>query len=123
MIRFQAQFALLALVQSLFLALPAFAAREGSELVIQRQERAAADSKLIRIEGLLTCKMGEVNTGQPCALRLEDAKSGKSFNLNNADAAMRMFQSGSTSVAIEGTYLDAQTISVGKVNPLTAVGN
>jgi hypothetical protein len=102
---------------SLF-AIPAFAAREISPLVIQRQEDAAeVASSSIRVQGTLTCSMGDSNTGQPCSLRIKDQLSGKTYNLSNENVAMRLYHSGTKNVAILGSYQDAETIRIAKIEP------
>ena len=66
----------------------------------------------MRIEGALSCNLGSDNNDQGCALKIEEAGTGKIFNLVEASNAMRLFQDGSRKVAIEGTLADAETIQV-----------
>lgn len=102
------------------LSAPAFAYRgEAINLSMIRHEAAKRPAgKLVRIEGALSCNLGTENNGQGCALRLEEAGTGKIFNLVEAANAMRLFQDGSRKVAVEGTMADAETIQVKEARTL-----
>jgi len=54
------------------------------------------------IKGTLSCEMEAENTGRPCQLKLLEADSGKSYEINGSDDAMRLFQDGKREVAIVG---------------------
>jgi hypothetical protein len=97
----------------LFGAIPAFAVNHDVNLTTIRQE--ANSSAKVKIIGLLSCKLGVENTGQGCMLKLEEKGTGRIYRLSNAGEAMRLFQSGSKNVAIEGKFSDAETIEIGNV--------
>lgn len=96
--------------QALLLACPAFAAK--GDVMTTATVRQENRTSVIRIEGTLTCNMGTQNSGEGCALKIREAKSGKTYDLANGNVAMRLFNSGSRNVAIEGSLIDAETISV-----------
>ena len=83
-----------------------------------RQELRAST---IKIEGTLSCNLGEKNEGGACTLKFQDSKSGKSYDLSNANDAMRLYMSGSKNVAIEGTFSNnsnGESIQISQVNAL-----
>jgi hypothetical protein len=103
-------------------AAPAYAIRgEAINLSMirhQANERAPA-SKLVRIEGSLTCDYaGGANSGQGCSLRIIENKTGKTFQLIEAQNAMRLFLDGSRNVAIEGSLAGEEAIEVKKAETL-----
>jgi hypothetical protein len=100
---------------------------------IRHQNATPPSSRTIRVEGSLKCSFSREpasgsdstgaapsNDGQGCALTITDAKTGHTFNLIEAQTAMRLYldASGSKqtasapSVAIEGSLADPDTIQV-----------
>lgn len=80
-----------------------------------RQEKRAS---IVQIQGPLSCDMGSVNTGKACVLRVLDTRSGKVYTLTNNGDAMKLFNSGTRTVSIEGRFSDSQTLEVAKVSAL-----
>lgn len=102
--------------QLLLVPVHAFASRGDDFNIRSLQQQLRAST--VSITGALTCKMGEINTGEACNLKITDSKTGKIFGLANAGDAMRMYNSGTKNVAIEGTVNDNGTISVAKISAL-----
>jgi len=98
-------------------SVPAFAVRNGDVTNASIRQEMRLDSK-IKMQGALTCNLGAENNGQACALRIKDKTTGKTFNLVENKAAMRLFHEGYTQVSITGTMYDSQTIQVAEVNAL-----
>ena len=55
-----------------------------------------------KITGTLSCEMAAENTGQACQLKLLEAGTGKQYEINGSNDAMRLFQDGKREVAIVG---------------------
>jgi hypothetical protein len=107
------------IVAVLAMSAPAFAVRgEGVNMSVIRHETANRTIKLVRIEGNLSCNLGAENNGQGCELKLQEAKTGRIFNLVEAANAMRLFQDGAKTVAIEGTLAGPETIQVRNASTL-----
>jgi hypothetical protein len=66
----------------------------------------------VKITGNLICKMAETNNQEACKLKIQDDQTGTLYDLVEADAAMRLFQSGLKRVAVEGRRLDENRIQV-----------
>ncbi|MBC7693262.1 MAG: hypothetical protein H7222_15975 [Methylotenera sp.] len=88
-------------VQSLAFSLPAFATSDA--MASAAEIRHNLKSSLVQLQGALSCQMDESNHGQGCTLKLQEAKTGKTFELTHAAGAMRLFQDGVKSVALEGS--------------------
>ena len=105
-----------ALIVSLAPLAPAYASRgaDGTNRSMIRQEIEAISPqiKLVRIEGALSCDMGAENNGKACDLKLRESKTGHTFNLIEAKAAMQLYQGGNKNVAIEGRLEDTDTLEV-----------
>lgn len=71
--------------------------RESNSLRIMESKRDRSAS----LQGTLSCEMPEQNNGEACILRITTA-SGESLEIIENQAAMRYFQSGRTSVVIDG---------------------
>lgn len=56
---------------------------------LQRAQMRSEETRQI-VEGLLRCPMPETNTGEGCALSIENAKTGETLPLAPSDAAMRL---------------------------------
>lgn len=107
---------LLLALSTLLIAMNAWAFRgDHFNMTSLRQEKRASK---ITVAGVLTCKMASENTGQPCELKIHDAKTGKTFSLSQNGEAMKLFQSGTKQVSVEGRFEDAQTIAVSNVQAL-----
>ena len=106
------------ITQVAFFSVPAFASRGDAVNLSTIRHESSIRSKLVRIEGALSCEMAAINSGAGCSLRILDNKSGQTFNLIEANNAMRLYQDGNTKVAIEGTMSDSQTIQVRKAEIL-----
>lgn len=93
----------------------------GSQLSSLKREIAQFSdkkAKSIRIEGLLSCNMGETNTGQSCALKIQENGSGKVYQILNGSAAMHLLSEGKKNVAVEGSLENTETIALSKVSAL-----
>lgn len=62
----------------------------------------AQTSPKTKITGTLSCEMESENTGKPCQLKLLEANTGRSYEINGSNDAMRLFQDGKREVAIVG---------------------
>jgi hypothetical protein len=109
-------FVVLSAIQAVFFALPAFSDQptENSTARIRQDLRAQS----IQLIGRLSCKMTGTNAGQSCALRIQEEKSGKTYNLINANNAMKLYFNGITQVSIEGSFQDNETLTVASVKAL-----
>jgi hypothetical protein len=107
--------AIAGMIAMIGIASPAFAFRGGDAVnfaVIRHENQAPNKLKLVSIKGALSCDMGAENNGQGCSLKLRETGTNRTYNLIEADNAMRLFQDGSKSVVIEGRMADAETIEV-----------
>ena len=71
----------------------------------------------ITVSGNLSCVLSEINTGDACQLKLQDPKTGATYQLADSNAAMRLFFSGKKSVSIEGRLDSGNVIRVSRVLP------
>jgi hypothetical protein len=101
--------------QVLFLPVQAFALRGDSTLSSFRQETR---TQTIEVRGALSCLRGASNNGEACALKIQDQKSGRIFNLANASEVMRIFNEGNQFVTIEGKMSGDSTLVVSRVQIL-----
>jgi hypothetical protein len=99
----------LLVVGGALLALPAFAYR-GGDMTRASLRQELRTTALVKLEGALTIDNGR--------LMISDIRSGRSFGLVGAGDAMKLYDSGTRNVAIEGTLADASTINVSKVSAL-----
>ncbi len=91
-----------------------------NEAMIQRQMDRQETTAMnpVRVEGPLSCNLGESNTGESCDLSIRDQKSGRTFALSNNTSAMRLYMQGARVVLIEGKLETPNTIAVSKVSSL-----
>ncbi len=94
------------MAQSAVLAGPALAHRGDVTNASLRQEMRTS---LVTIEGALSCN---TENGASCSLRLQELSTGKSYKLRNASSAMKLYNSGTINVAIEGRFRDSDTIEI-----------
>ena len=92
-------------------ALPAFAIQADDRTPVAIRQELRQLSK-VRVEGSLTCKMGLENTGQPCFIKLEDPRSGRSFSFSNPNEALRMFNTGNRYVSVVGKMTGETTMEI-----------
>lgn len=111
-------FSALILASSTFTATVSMASL--SEAMVQRQidRQETTATNPVRVEGPLSCNLGESNTGQGCELSIRDQKSGRTFALSNNNSAMRLYMQGARVVLIEGKLETPNTIAVSKVSSL-----
>ncbi|MCM2323321.1 MAG: hypothetical protein NDJ90_08670 [Oligoflexia bacterium] len=83
--------------------------------LFQLENRAA----VTRVQGRLSCDLGNRNDGQACQLWLEDTAGRQRYLLTGRFApAMALFHSGTRDVVIEGTFSDASTLEVSRAESL-----
>ena len=98
-----------------FLASWAFGAPD----VSMGDHHRVTDPSLVTVQGKLICDLGSQNTGQPCALQLEEDGTGRVYRLGGSESAMRLYFEGTRRAAIEGRRSnDATYISVKRATAL-----
>ena len=92
--------------------------REHGEMASYAMIKQEMRNTKIRLWGMLNCKLAGMNNGQACTLSITDTNTGKAFELENAGAAMRLFNEGTRDVVIIGRYSAENRIEVIKANPM-----
>ena len=93
---------------------PAFAIQgEASNFSAFRHDGGGSQTaQNIRVEGTLQCQMGDANSGQGCALKIQQNQTGHVYNLTENQTAMRFFLDGKKNVAVEGSLQNSNTIEI-----------
>lgn len=75
---------------------------------------ATLENALVTVRGKLVCDLGSQNTGQPCALRIEEDGTGRVYQLSSSEALMRIyFVDGARRASVEGQRSsDSDSITV-----------
>jgi hypothetical protein len=106
-------------VSSVLVGAQAFAASDtGLEIGSQGVGRFDSQAEVLKISGQISCVYATDNQAQACQLKLVEANTGKTFELQPSHEVMSLLSSGKAQVAIEGRVADDRKIEVLSIHAL-----